>query len=522
MAEVESAPGDTDRNSEQIDASKRLKQGAWIGSTPISLKKELQYDEDLGDSEEVGKWAADSSNQMWMESVGLNNQAGGWQPENPGAKEEVQEGNGGGQQGTWPTGSWYNKDKHENKLWRSFRPDKEIVGESPVPVRQSKGFRHVTSAQRAEVQQVAATREPVAQEDTPMQQEVKRIDMHLASLDAQVNAMKRQARFQLKQLETTQENQMKTKVNVLGFDYGWPDADMREQIVAAIVKECGMEERDVRDVDPYNFRGELAKTITVEFRNKTVCKFFTNAFWHRFGNSIELSDPNWGNQLGYFRIATVDAPIEIERKKVFKTVLGVLYDHCEAHQGTIKKVWNKVPKAIIDDKLIVVVEHDDHAGKINVYIEASWHSTIMEKFPAKFFEKYAPYWRKEDTEKDQFQHEEAMMDEYPWDIKLIPTKFGGDRYQQEEARKERGQSKGHSKGKGQSSMATGKSKSKGGGNMWKGKAKGGEKGGGKSMKSWSAPSGAPKGGNSDAKGARTRDSGNIVATQSWSNWGRPG
>jgi len=380
-----------------------------------------------------------------------------------------------------------------SRHWKKsfYRQEGDEVGfRSPAPLKLAQNpvalgalpeRRNVTRAEGENAAAVAAAGYAQVPQPGDSQEtiELKRVNTHLTSLQQDVSKLQRMSKFHSKQIVNNERRNCGNRVIVHGFEWDYPSEDMRCKMVTTMARELKIPERDIRDIDAY-YKGKLGRAVEVEFRNEHACQHFLRTAFNQIPNGIPIMEPEYKQTLTLW-VTPKDGDDKAERLKIFKTGASIIHENVDAG-SKVQKSWRRdqsseVEKFAVDGQMIAEIEFFDDEQVVRIFMTPEWDLTFKQQFPSAFFGKWAPWaMRKQYEETEQgsqqaFDLEEKLLDEYPWDIKMVPSTFENKPWERKDQTTRGAADKGKGKGKGRGKGSKQQQKGKGSG---KGKAKASE------------------------------------------------
>lgn len=220
----------------------------------------------------------------------------------------------------------------------------------------------------------------------------------LSNLRETLAEVKHQSGYQAKANEKSQTAALNAQVRIHGFAFGIPARDNRWALVQQLVLDCGLETRDVKDVQAEDKFGNLHKSCLVEFRNGARAQAFIGAMFAWYPQGKEVFDPielaaapdhearaqieGWNLWVTKVQPETTDL-----EEKLFKAALSSVFEWTA--QDSVEKVWTD--NVIAEDGIpIAVLDFTEVPGRVLVKVEASWETTFSCELLENFFFKAAP------------------------------------------------------------------------------------------------------------------------------------
>lgn len=210
--------------------------------------------------------------------------------------------------------------------------------------------------------------------------------------------VRHQSGYQAIASEKSQTAAMNAQVRIHGFSFGAPATNYRWALVQQLVLDCGLETRDVKDVQAEDKFGNLHKSCLVEFRNGARAQAFIGAMFAWYPQGKEVFDPieldaaadhEARAQIeGWNLWVTKVQPEETDLgEKLFKAALSSVFEWTA--QSSVEKVW--ADNVIAEDGIpIAVLDFEEVPGRVLVKVEASWETTFSCELMENFFFKAAP------------------------------------------------------------------------------------------------------------------------------------
>lgn len=361
--------------------------------------------------------------------------------------------------GTTATNSEYEKLPEEEK-WRAtkfFRLN-VIADQSPEPIRATRKHTCLDENERAENAVLGPSAVDFAAAHSVEAANLQMVTV-IQAQECKIHRLQVHSSFMANQIEYTQKKVESRTLRIEGFFHNWPSQQVREELLHEMFEICGINARDVVDIDHRERYGNLAPFVIVTFRNDSRKEHlvYENFSWYPKGYKTMDCDSNeiW------IQVSPQAASFAKKREEVFRAAIGVVHKWNDDEGGAskIEKFWRPEPRKIeVDGQLAVVVELGAEEQTIEVKIpkvlykhfQADLGKTMMSKSPIREHREAIQLAKNEDEIEKTVQSYLAL---FPYQIELVMfSDVAEDKYaqymQHQELKKWRDSMKGGGKGKG--------------------------------------------------------------------------
>jgi len=155
------------------------------------------------------------------------------------------------------------------RVMQRYRTD-DANGESPVPLRKGRfpGGEERASSTSVQVADLWLSQSAENRSLCTVQEAQVKMSDKIKDLEVRQGRTGRMTGNLFRAQGATQRVAVENKAKVEGFDWNYPSEEIREEVVMKVIKEqCGMDSRDVTDIDMKDRTGNLPPHVTITFRN---------------------------------------------------------------------------------------------------------------------------------------------------------------------------------------------------------------------------------------------------------------